>query len=266
MPTELTFPLISRCFDRILCRSKGAYDEYLEVELPSQMRERAELKKLDEYFAENSIKVTENPYTPGEFSVLQREKNMKEHKLHDRLGFGYLAYFSTMRYMLCSFLVLAVLMVIPAGKLSSANLIKQEGFSTFFYFSIANLDYSLPVCIQQYATQNTTRNLDCGYGDGVMKAIISYGLIDSAQHYSYLTSCLDLNSTRVSSQVKYCSQTYLETSALETYFNANCFDQLQCDLNLFDFVLPQPTDGSDSQCFDIPARVYVQYYCDIDSQ
>ena len=47
MPTELTFPLISRCFDRILCRRKGAYDAYLEVELPSQVRERAELRRLD---------------------------------------------------------------------------------------------------------------------------------------------------------------------------------------------------------------------------
>ena len=136
---------------------------------------------------------------------------MREHKLHDRLGFGYLAYFSTMRYLLCSFLVLAALMVIPAVKLQSANLVKQDGFSTFFYYSIANLDYSLPVCIQQYATQNTTMQIDCGYGDGLMKAIISYGLIDSEQHYSYLTSCLNTNDTRVTDLVRYCTQTYLST-------------------------------------------------------
>ena len=30
-------------------------------------------------------------------------------------------------------------------------------------------------------------------------------------------------------------------------------------------MLPQPSNGTDSYCFDIPARVYVQYYCDIDS-
>ena len=30
-------------------------------------------------------------------------------------------------------------------------------------------------------------------------------------------------------------------------------------------MLPQPSNGTDAYCFDIPARVYVQYYCDIDS-
>ena len=42
------------------------------------------------------------------------ERKLKDHKPHIRLGFGYLAYFMSMRFLFLIFILMAGLMVIPA--------------------------------------------------------------------------------------------------------------------------------------------------------
>ena len=169
MPKSLVFPLIAKFSDWITRTWPTTFEQYLEVKLPSVAREERELKILNEYFEKNNIAVTDNAVTGEDAPLIYQgkiERKLKDHKPHIRLGYGYLAYFMSMRFMFLVFLLMSALMVVPAIFLSNASRRPQPGFTWFFALSIANLNFSGPMCIQQYVEQSTTRTIDCGYGDG----------------------------------------------------------------------------------------------------
>ena len=85
-----------------------------------------------------------------------------------RLGFGYQAYFSTMRFLMILCVLMILGMMAPAFRYYRSAVDDSVGFSGSWFFdsSYVNMDYSGPVCEQQYVLQNTTRTIDCAYGGG----------------------------------------------------------------------------------------------------
>ena len=68
-------------------------------------------------------------------------------KAHERLGFGYLALFRTMRFLALITFLLAIMMFIAGSANWRASPVAITGFNTFDLFSMANVDYSAPTCI-----------------------------------------------------------------------------------------------------------------------
>jgi hypothetical protein len=54
----------------------------------------------------------------------------------------------------------------------SEDVTKLQGISKLNLFSIANIDYSSPVCIQQYVNLSESRLIDCGLGGGKIDKLI----------------------------------------------------------------------------------------------
>lgn len=65
----------------------------------------------------------------------------------------------------------------------------MEGFSLMDDYSLANLDYSQPSCVQQYVSIDAPREIDCGISDSIITGIYSMGIVSSTQDYYQLTYC-----------------------------------------------------------------------------
>lgn len=78
----------------------------------------------------------------------EEELNILRHKAHQRLGFGYLAMFRTMRYLFLVTIMLAVIMFFIGFLHWMEKPVATIGYSIFDELSIANANYSMPVCLQ----------------------------------------------------------------------------------------------------------------------
>lgn len=98
---------------------------------------------LDEYFKQKGITVIDTVHQDS------LEANIARHKAHERLGFGYLAMFRTMRFLFVLMLVMSVMML-SNGLMNYFSKTDESplGYNIFDELSIANAYYSMPVCVQ----------------------------------------------------------------------------------------------------------------------
>ena len=104
MPTCLLFPNIYNLCAKICCCGATKSDFYNQ-ELASMKKARHQEDLLDQYFQDKGIKIKDICYEDSP------EVNIARHKAHERLGFGYLAIFRTMRFLLVLMAIMAGLML-----------------------------------------------------------------------------------------------------------------------------------------------------------
>ena len=86
------------------------------------------------------------------------------HKPHERLGFGTLAIFRSMRFLASILAVMSLIMILAGYANFKAEPQSRAGYKRLDVLSLANIDYSTPVCFQQYATLDEPRIIDCQMG------------------------------------------------------------------------------------------------------
>jgi hypothetical protein len=145
MPTLLLFPNLNHFCDKLCCygNRETPQQKFYKTELPSMKKHKWQEDKLDQFFKKKGIKIKDKIIEDSE------ELNIARHKAHERLGFGYLAMFRTMRFLLLIMLVMGILML-PIGILiyNSKEVPSPLGYNIFDELSIADAYYSMPVCIQ----------------------------------------------------------------------------------------------------------------------
>lgn len=190
-------------------------------------------------------------------SVDEEAESKQQHKAHERLGFGYLAMFRTMRYLFIIQSFLAITTLLGGIAYRKFDPVKTPGYSAFDEYSIANIDYSTPRCIQQYSGLDLPRTIDCGSSSGIITSIISSGIISATTKEIRLTTCLPINSEKflnwTNIQSYACSKEYFDNDTLVEYFNANCANNKNCSINLSGFIKAD----APSACKVSPSRVYL---------
>lgn len=96
----------------------------------------------------------------------------------------------------------------------------QQGYGIIDHYSMANIDYSQPVCVQQYVALNETRMISCNLGSNgtAMKSIYSTGIVPSYSKESSLSECLNIQDNYVTDGVSDCSAHYLDNKTLTEFF------------------------------------------------
>ena len=112
---------------------------------------------LNEYLLEKGYDVKDTKHSTSTLTFRKDEGDVdealimqhlkKEHKVHERLGFGYLALFRTMRFLLLIFAGMAMLMILAGVVDNYADNTAVAGFSFISSHSMANLEYSANVCL-----------------------------------------------------------------------------------------------------------------------
>lgn len=138
---------------------------------------------FDDYLTKNNVIITSNDNDSNAELGLEDNPNTMEdeteilrhlYKPHERLGFGTLALFRSMRFLAIVTAFMALFMFIAGiGNYKSFTVSRNEGMSILDRLSIANIIFSQPVCIQTYIGMNETRPLDCNAG---LNASIIYDL------------------------------------------------------------------------------------------
>lgn len=116
---------------------------------------------LDDYLDANEIIVRDTKHssdakkyraslTENDMEQESEEIIKKRHKPLERLGFGFLSMFRTMRYLVIVTGCMALIMFIVGIQYFKASPYFLPGFSASDLFSMSNLDFSESICIQQY--------------------------------------------------------------------------------------------------------------------
>jgi len=66
------------------------------------------------------------------------QENRDRHKVYRRVGFGYLAYFRTMRFLIMILITLSVLMIVAGTGYYATSPGNYAGYNYLDYFSLAN--------------------------------------------------------------------------------------------------------------------------------
>jgi hypothetical protein len=143
MPAVLLFPSLAWLLDKVCCRKVSTREQFYMKELPSLRRQRDEEVVIDQYLSANGIVVEE-------YSILNdcddlSDFNKRLYKPHDRLGFGTLAIFRSMRFLAAVLASMSVIMVL-AGYANSKGEEQRPGYKRLDKLSLANIDYSTPIC------------------------------------------------------------------------------------------------------------------------
>jgi hypothetical protein len=109
--------------------------------------------------------------------------------VYERLGFGYLALFRTMRFLLIVMMAIAIISFMSGIVDNAADTNYSEGFNNVDSFSLANLKQAEYQCVQVYTNLNTSRSIGCSSADSIMGTIYATGIIPSDQPEKNLTMC-----------------------------------------------------------------------------
>lgn len=110
MPAVLLFPALAWLWDKVCCRKVLTREQFFMKELPSLRRQRDEEVVIDQYLSANGIVIEE--YMISNESEDLSDINKRLHKPHERLGFGTLAIFRSMRFLAAVLASMSVIMVL----------------------------------------------------------------------------------------------------------------------------------------------------------
>jgi hypothetical protein len=115
--------------------------------------------------------------------------------------------------------------------------------SGIYSYTIANLNRSEPLCIQQYVMLAQQRALSCENG-GFISSLTNAGIVAANTPEGELTSC---------PAVSQCSY---DSLLFQSDFERSCVGQYECTLRFADYLVVDV-----AECMAEPARFYVQYQC-----
>ena len=174
-------------------------------------------------------------------------------------GFGMLAYFDLLRYLMIIFLIINI-MFLPIMFIYYQN----NGMSSFRSslsmvnsLSIANLGQAGTKCVHQYVGIGSKQEkLFCERGK--IKQLLHWGVIPvKEENDSFsLNHCYD---TKSHPEIDDCSIKHFNSINFQDDFKTKCIDKQTCQISMmdqFDF------GNTDSKCTKPNAKVYLQYVCD----
>jgi len=84
-----------------------------------------------------------------------------------------------MRYLFLALNMMAIIMMVIGYFMYQSYPYDTAGWSIFDKFSIANLNASNPICVQQYVSLNESRKIDCDIGHGLISKLYSSGIVST---------------------------------------------------------------------------------------
>lgn len=97
--------------------------------------------------------------------------------VHDRLGYGTLVFYKTMKFMIVISAILFFNLFVGGIAMYHTNPGKHVTFSWIDEFSMANMNQSSVLCMQQYVSINSSRIINCGLGGGFISNVTEIGVV-----------------------------------------------------------------------------------------
>lgn len=145
--------------------------------------------------------------------------------------------------------------------------------STHGYYNsimmLGNMGFNRAVCISDYVQLDKVRDIGCNV-TGTMSQLKTYGLLpnstsaDNADfYYGYCGDVADMQSNGYAdnNDAEVCTNTYVDSTALTSWFNTNCYNTTGCSIDFPSFLKDVKLNNGTNSCTTNPARFYIQYTC-----
>jgi hypothetical protein len=193
------------------------------------------------------------------------KKNNEDDHDHDEkdsylsLGFGLIAYRSTLWSLSLTFIIMSIIVYPMIISYEKGGAIDTEINDTKYgVFSLANLGYSTVQCATMPFNQKTL-TLTCPYG-------MITNIVDEGNGFGVTPFDSPARDACLRNEEKYmnnaCSEK-LNQEAVKTFFAANCFGKISCDIEIQDpSLLGTLQFTKDGKCDDNRAHFFIQYTCE----
>eukprot|EP00347_Sterkiella_histriomuscorum_P002409 403368266 len=240
----MVFPSLACCLRR--CAKKNNYKSLMAQD------EEEDLKRLDKVADQLGVSIDKDGDLKADLDLLQNQAVTEDPYLN--LGFGLVAYFKMIKTFIFLFFVFSLLSIPAIGIYSSHK--GLEGLQNYSRakFSLGNMGFSDSICMSMYLGVDGPQQIQCR--EGKISSLFSQGIIPKVNNGQEAYCGLSSKGTLEISQ---CSDKYVDTTKLQTYFDENCKDQESCKtpINFRDYV----KFGDKNDCTDDNAIFYLQYFC-----
>lgn len=236
-------------------------------------------KKLNRIFDQYGVKFEgtgPTAYDENGNPTVHVEEADEDYNPYNQLGYGFQAYFDTLKIFGCLFVVLTIVML-PAFYYYAVHRGLYEVTHGYYnsVFMLGNMGFNKAVCVSSYVQLNANPiTLTCE--SGTVLNLVYAGILPNNSTYDYkdcpFSFCGNPNATINSTATKnkkntqppagaaYCTATYLRYYDLEQDFNSRCQGSPDCTFQITNYI--NFTAGQDDpECTTNPAKVYMQYKC-----
>ncbi|CAI2372771.1 unnamed protein product [Moneuplotes crassus] len=176
-----------------------------------------------------------------------RTQKMKAKKGFLTLGYGFVAYFNFLEFIILIFTALTLLSLPSFYFYWNFREVQDENIGWMNKLSMGNLGYSHALCRDVHLGVGKL-TLSCS--TGVIKDVVSFGIIP--ENSKTLDACLPTEETEVCSSV-------LNEDELTEIINHECLDKKLCTLDVSSYV--NQTIDQNPVCTGTEARFYTQVFC-----
>lgn len=199
----------------------------------------------------------------------RREEAKKAGSITDpfeEYGYGVLAYFDMLRYLIVVFMIICVLFI-PIFVMYADNNVLQNFSSSSFYnvLSLGNIGQAGPQCIQQMVGLERTQKLECSRGK--ITGLTHHGLtpVRQAEGAFAYSHC---GNHEMHEPIRWCTLTYVDSARLVSSFSEQCEGQSSCEFNMIEHLHTELGDYRDEGqastdfCMSKASLMYMQFSCD----